>query len=203
MNLYNWSAASCPACVAFGDAFLQANVDYGTILNPARIVRNTTKMCQTDHCPFWNVGVTAIDLNEDLTGNDVCPCFDQLQTATCRDTVTQLFPTTGTRLMFDPSYSWKTEKAAIALIAATAEPLYACPSAGATLHATAGPQVQLAWAPVPPVTSYVVERATGGCAGPFAGIAAVATATYTDTAVTLGTPYGYRIRTCPFQVSNC
>ena len=206
MNLYNWSAASCPACVAFGDAFVQANADYGTILNPASILRNPTRMCQTDHCPFWNVGVTAIDLNEDLTGGDVCPCYDQLQNATCRDTVTQLYPLRGTRLMFDPNYSWKTEKAAIALIAATAQPLYACPLAGATLHATAGPQVQLAWAPVPPVTSYVVERAAGGCGGAFSGIASIAAGTteaYTDTAVALGTTYGYRVRTCPFQVSNC
>jgi hypothetical protein len=73
MNLYNWSNASCPSCVAFGDAFVQANTDYGNIIPPANIVRNTTKMCQTDHCPFWNVGVTAIDLNEDLTNNDICP----------------------------------------------------------------------------------------------------------------------------------
>src|SRR5678816_3259774 len=74
MNLYNWNTTNCPSCVAFGDAFVQANTDYGTIIDPAKIVRNTTKMCQTDHCPFWNVGVTAIDLNEDLTNNDICPC---------------------------------------------------------------------------------------------------------------------------------
>ena len=176
MNLYNWSTASCPSCVAFGDAFVQANSDYGSIINPAKIVRNTAKMCQTDHCPFWNVGVTAIDLNEDLTNNDICPCFDQFQTATCRDTVTQLYPVGGTTLMFDQSYSWPTEKAAIALIAHTAEPLYACPASGATLSATAGvQQVQLTWPDVPPVTNYVVERANGGCDGAFAGIASTTT----------------------------
>ena len=98
MNLYNWSTTSCPSCVAFGDAFVQANADYGNIINPAKIVRNTTKMCQTDHCPFWNVGVTAIDLNEDLTNNDICPCFDQFQTSTCRDTVTQTYPVGSTTL---------------------------------------------------------------------------------------------------------
>ncbi|HXU31696.1 MAG TPA: M20/M25/M40 family metallo-hydrolase [Thermoanaerobaculia bacterium] len=205
MNLYNWSTASCPSCVAFGDAFVQANSDYGTIIDPAKIVRNTTKMCQTDHCPFWNVGVTAIDLNEDLTNNDICPCFDQFQTATCRDTVTQFYPVASTTLMFDQNYSWPTEKAAIALIAHTAEPLYACPAAGATLSsATPGTgQIALSWADVPPVTNYVVERADGGCGGTFAGIASNATAGYTDAAVTAGSTYGYRIRTCPFQVSNC
>ncbi|MFY9820787.1 MAG: M28 family peptidase, partial [Thermoanaerobaculia bacterium] len=204
MNLYNWSTASCPSCVAFGDAFVQANSDYGNIIAPAKIVRNTTKMCQTDHCPFWNVGVTAIDLNEDLTNNDICPCFDQFQTSTCRDTVTQFYPTNTTTLMFDQNFSWPTEKAAIALIASTANPLYACPAAGATLSATAGTnQVSLTWPDVPPVTNYVVERAAGGCGGTFAGIASTATASYTDTAVTAGATYGYRIRTCPFQVSNC
>ena len=77
MNLYNWAPLNCPGCVAFGDAFVQANSDYSLIINPAaNIVRNQTKMCQTDHCPFWNVGVTAIDINEDLTNNDICPCFD-------------------------------------------------------------------------------------------------------------------------------
>ncbi len=204
MNLYNWSTASCPACVAFGDAFVQANSDYGTIINPAKILRNTTKMCQTDHCPFWNVGVTAIDLNEDLTDNDLCPCFDQFQSSTCRDTVTQFYPLNSTTLMFDQNYSWPTEKAAIALIASTANPLYACPAAGATLGGSAGTnQMQLSWAPVPPVTNYVVERANGGCGGSFAGIASTAAVAYTDSAVTAGSAYGYRIRTCPFQVSNC
>jgi len=204
MNLYNWNTTSCPSCVAFGDAFVQANSDYGNIINPAKIVRNTTKMCQTDHCPFWNVGVTAIDLNEDLTNNDICPCFDQSQTSTCRDTVTQFYPLNSTTLMFDQNYSWPTEKAAIALIASTANPLYACPASGATLSGTVGTnQVLLTWPDVPPVTNYVVERAGGGCGGTFAGIASTTTGSYTDTAVTAGSTYGYRIRTCPFQVSNC
>jgi len=204
MNLYNWNTTSCPSCVAFGDAFVQANADYGTIINPTKILRNTTKMCQTDHCPFWNVGVTAIDLNEDLTDNDLCPCFDQFQTSTCRDTVTQFYPTNSTTLMFDQNYSWPTEKAAIALIASTATPLYACPAAGATVNATVGAQqVQVTWPDVPPVTNYVVERASGGCAGAFAGIASTTTGSYTDTSVAGGTTYGYRVRTCPFQVSNC
>jgi hypothetical protein len=204
MDLYNWNTTNCPSCVAFGDAFVQANADYGNIIDPAKIVRNTTKMCQTDHCPFWNVGVTAIDLNEDLTNNDICPCFDHSQTSTCRDTVTQFFPTNSTTLMFDQSYSWPTEKAAIALIAHTAVPLYACPAAGATVSATQNAQqVQVTWADVPPVTSYVVERASGGCGGSFAGVATTATPSYTDAAVIAGSTYGYRIRTCPFQVSNC
>ncbi|HWU86169.1 MAG TPA: M20/M25/M40 family metallo-hydrolase [Kofleriaceae bacterium] len=204
MNLYNWSTTSCPSCVAFGDAFVQANADYGNIINPAKIVRNTTKMCQTDHCPFWNVGVTTIDLNEDLTNNDICPCFDQSQSSTCRDTVTQFYPTNSTTLMFDQNYSWPTEKAAIALIAHTAVPLYSCPASGATVSASLnGSQVNVTWADVPPVTNYVVERATGGCGGTFAGIASTATPSYTDNAVTAGSTYGYRVRTCPFQVSNC
>jgi peptidase M28-like protein/Big-like domain-containing protein len=202
MNLYNWSTTSCPTCVAFGDAFVQANADYGNIIAPAKIVRNTTKMCQTDHCPFWNIGVTAIDLNEDLTNNDICPCFDQFQSSTCRDSVTQLYPTNSTTLMFDQSFSWPTEKAAIALIASTAVPLYACPASGASVSATTtATQAQLSWADVPPVTNYVVERAAGGCSGTFSGIASTATAGYTDTPAP--STYGYRIRTCPFQVSNC
>jgi len=204
MNLFNWDIASCPACVDFGDAFVQASSDYGNIIDPARIVRNTSKMCQTDHCPFWNVGVTAIDLNEDLTNGDYCPCFDQLQTADCRDTVTQAYPVGGTALMFDRDYSWPTEKAAIALIAHTAEPLYACPAAGARLSGAAGgQQVQLTWPAVKPVTGYVVERAAGGCGGAFIGIASTTAGSYTDTDVTEGATYGYRVRTCPFQVSNC
>src|SRR4029078_8065063 len=162
MNLYNFNTTNCPSCVCFGDAFVEANADYGNIIAPAKIVRNTTKMCQTDHCPFWNVGVTAIDLNEDLTNNDIVPCFHRFHTPPCRDTVTQFYPLASTTLMFDQNYSWPTEKAAIALIAATANPPYACPAAGATLSATAGTgQVQLTWPDVPPVTNYVVERAAG------------------------------------------
>jgi hypothetical protein len=204
MNLYNWNTTSCPSCVAFGDAFVQANSDYGNIIDPTKIVRNTTKMCQTDHCSFWNAGVTAIDLNEDLTNNDLCPCFDQFQNSTCRDTVTQFYPVNSTTLMFNQNYSWPTEKAAIALIASTAVPLYACPASGATLSATvSGQQVQLTWPGVPPVTNYAVERADGGCGGTFAGIASTTTGSYTDTTVSAGSTYGYRVRTCPFQVSNC
>ncbi len=204
MNLYNWSVAACPGCVAFGDAFVQANADYGNIIAPAKIVRNQTKMCQTDHCPFWNAGAVAIDFNEDLTNNDICPCFDSSQTASCRDTVTQFYPLASTTLMFDQNFSWPTQKAAIALIAHTAEPLYACPAAGVTMSAagSAG-QVALSWGAVPPVTNYVIERAAGGCGGAFTGITQVASPGYTDTAISNGLTYGYRIRTCPFQVSNC
>jgi hypothetical protein len=204
MNLYNWSTTKCPGCVAFGDAFIQANSDYGDIIDPVKILRNTSRMCGSDHCPFWNVGVTAIDLNEDLTNLDFCPCFDRSQSSDCRDTVTQTyFPGSGT-LMFDQDYSWPTEKAAIALLAHTAEPLYACPAKGAKLNATVGrKQVQLQWPKVPRVTHSVVERAEGGCRGTFAGIASTARSVYTDTGVTAGSTYGYRIRTCPFQVSNC
>ncbi|HEY0556065.1 MAG TPA: M28 family peptidase [Thermoanaerobaculia bacterium] len=204
MNLYNWDATDCPGCVAFGDDFVAANSTYGNIIDPARIVRNTDAMCQTDHCPFWQIGVTAIDLNEDITHRDVCPCFDQLQHSDCRDTVTQISPLDSESLMFDQDYSWPTEKAAIALIAQTAQPLYACPAAGARLSATAAKrQARLAWSAVPRVTSYVVERADGGCDGPFAGIASTSKRAYVDTAVTAGSTYGYRIRTCPFQVSKC
>ena len=204
MNLYNWDAADCPSCVAFGDAFVAANSAYGRIIDPAKIVRNPARMCQTDHCPFWSIGVTAIDLNEDLTDRDICPCFDQSQNLGCRDTVTQTWPLDSSTLMFDQDYSWPTEKAAIALIAQTAQPLYACPARGAKLSAAAGARlVRLAWPAVRPVTSYVVERAEGGCGGTFTGIAATARPAYTDTAVTPGATYGYRIRTCPFQVSQC
>ena len=49
-------------------------------------------MCQTDHCPFWQVGVAAIAICEDLAHNEICPCFDQSQTSTCHDTVTQIDP---------------------------------------------------------------------------------------------------------------
>lgn len=205
MNLYNWNPADCPECVAFGDAFVQANSNYGQIIDPAKIVRNTARMCQTDHCPFWQIGVTAIDLNEDLTHGDVCPCFDQSQRPNCRDSVTQTYPVGRTTLMFDQDYSWPTEKAAIALIAQTAEPLYACPAKGARLSATAARrQVMLRWpAAVPRLIRYVVERAEGGCDGAFTGIASTTLGSYTDTHVTAGSTYGYRIRTCPFQVSNC
>jgi hypothetical protein len=161
-------------------------------------------MCATDHCPFWNVGVTAIDLNEDLTNDDTCPCFDRGQTADCRDTVTQTYPVGSSTLMFDQDYAWRTAKAAIALVAATAQPVHACPAAGASISATASAhEVSLAWADVPPVERYVVERAPGGCGGTFAGIGTSTAGSYADGTVTPGATYGYRVRTCPLQVSNC
>ena len=83
-------------------------------------------MCQTDHCPFWNVGVPAIAVLEDLHNHDICPCFDLGQSPGCHDTVTQMY---NGQLMFNQDYSWPSEKAAIALIAQLAEPLYACPAA--------------------------------------------------------------------------
>ncbi|PYQ67997.1 MAG: hypothetical protein DMF53_00760, partial [Acidobacteria bacterium] len=69
--------------------------------------------------------------------------------------------------------------------------------------ATVKQRVQLNWPAVPRVTHYVVERADGGCDGTFAGIASTTRGSYLDTAVTPGSTYGYRVRTCPFQVSNC
>jgi hypothetical protein len=148
--------------------------------------------------------VTAIDLNEDLTNLDFCPCFDRSQSSDCRDTVTQTYYPGSATLMFDQDYAWRTDKAAIALLAQTAEPLYACPASGAKLRATAArKQVQLQWPAVRPVTHYVVERADGGCGGTFDGIASTTRGSYTDKGVTAGSTYGYRVRTCPFQVSNC
>ena len=205
MNLYNWSTTSCPSCVAFGDAFVQANSDYGNIIDPAKIVRNTTKMCQTDHCPFWNVGVTAIDLNEDLTNNDICPCFDQFQTATCRDTVTQILSRRQHDVDVRSGLFVADREGGHRAHRPHRRAALRLPGRGreAQRHGGQRQQVQLTWPDVPPVTNYVVERADGGCGGTFAGIASTATGAYTDTAVTAGATYGYRIRTCPFQVSNC
>ena len=201
MDVYNWDALNSPGSVALGDAFVQANSDYGNIIPPANIVRDTSKMCQTDHCPFWDVGVAAIAVTEDLHNNDICPCFDSGQSPTCHDTVTQLW---NSQLMFTQDYSWPSEKAAIAVIAQLAEPLYACPPApvGAPSTTPGNNSVTLSWGAATGVTNYVVERAPT-CAGPFAGIASVAGTSYEDDAVANGTGYAYRIRTCPSQVSAC
>jgi hypothetical protein len=203
MDCYNWSLASSPNSVALGDAFVQANTDYGTIITPANIVRNTSHMCQTDHCPFWDAGVAAIALCEDLTNNDICPCFDNSQSSTCHDTVTQVDPNHSPRLMFNPNYSWPTEKAAIALVASLAEPLYACPGAAPTV--TAAPLdhgAHLSWPAAAGVTNYVVERAAS-CADTFTPLASVTTTTFDDGGLTNGTTYAYRLRTCPTQVGSC
>ena len=201
MNVYNWDATNSPGSVALGDAFVQANADYGSIIAPAKIVRSGSKMCQTDHCPFWDVGVAAIAVLEDLTNNDICPCFDLSQTPTCNDTVTQIF---NGQLMFTQDYSWPTEKASIAVVAQLAEPLYVCPPA--SVHppiATPGNEtVAVSWTAAPGVTNYVVERAAS-CAGPFSGIASVTGTSFEDVNVVNGTSYAYRVRTCPSQVSAC
>ena len=203
MDCYNWSVASSPASVSLGDAFVQANLDYGSIIAPANIVRDTTHMCQTDHCPFWDAGVAAIALCEDLHNNDICPCFDQSQTATCHDTVTQVDPNHSPRLLFNPTFSWPTEKASIALVASLAEPLYPCPANAPTIvPAPLDHGARLSWDPAAGVTNYVVERAAT-CSGPFTPLASVAASTYDDTGLTNGTSYAYRVRTCPNQVSSC
>ena len=205
MNLYNWDTTNSPGSVALGDLFVQASADYGNIILPGRIIRDTSKMCQTDHCPFWDVGVAAIDLNEDFVNNDYCPCFDQFQSASCHDSVTQRYPDpVSGPLLFDPDYSWPTEKTSIAVIAALAEPLYACPQAPVD-PPTATPRngrVSLAWSPAAGVSNYVVERAAS-CAGPFSGIGSVAGTSFEDVTAVNGTSYAYRVRTCPSQVSAC
>ncbi len=201
MDVYNWDATNSPGSVALGDLFVQANGDYGNIIDPAKIVRDQSKMCQTDHCPFWDVGVASIAVLEDLHNNDICPCFDERQTATCHDTVTQLW---NGQLMFTQDYSWPTEKAAIAVIAQLAEPLYACPASPVDPPVVAPGigTVALSWTEAFGVTNYVVERAAT-CAGPFAGIASVPGTSFEDTNVVSGTGYAYRVRTCPVQVSAC
>jgi len=146
MNDYNWDATNSPGSVALGQAFVDANSDYGPIITPANIYRPTNKMCQTDHCPFWNVGVAAIAICEDLGHNEICPCFDQGQTSTCHDTVTQIDPNHPAQLMFDQDFSWKTEKTAIATVAHLAEPLYACPASAPTPTITPGNNIlHLSW----------------------------------------------------------
>src|SRR5262249_39718941 len=117
MDVYNWDATNSPASVGIGDTFVQASADYGNIIDPSKIVRDTSEMCQTDHCPFWQVGVPAIAVLEDLHNNDICPCFDQGQSASCHDTVTQIY---NGQLMFTQDFSWPSEKTAIATIATLA-----------------------------------------------------------------------------------
>jgi len=201
MNVYNWDVTNSPGSVALGDAFVQSNADYGSIIVPAKIVRNTDKMCQTDHCPFWDVGVAAIAVLEDVTNNDICPCFDQSQTPTCNDTVTQLY---NGQLMFTQDYSWPSEKASIAVVAQLAEPLYACPPSpvGPPDVVAGNDSVAISWTAAPGVTNYVVERAAS-CAGPFSGVASATGTSFEDVNVVNGTSYAYRIRTCPSQVSAC
>ena len=200
MNCYNWDTTNSPASVGLGDAFVQANSDYGTIIDPAKIVRDTSKMCQTDHCPFWDVGVGAIALLEDLHNNDICPCFDQSQTPTCHDTVTQIY---NNEPMFTPDYSWPTEKAAVALVASLAQPLYACPAAAPAVTPTPrNKAVFLNWTPAPGVTDTVIERASS-CAGPFTPIASAKGSSWEDIGLTNGTSYAYRLRTCPTQTGPC
>ena len=201
MDVYNWDSVNSPLSVAMGDTFVQANADYGNIIDPAKIVRDTSKMCQTDHCPFWDVGVPAIAVTEDLHNGDICPCFDQFQTSTCNDTVTQIY---NGQPMFTPDFSWPSEKAAIATIATLAQPLYACPVApvGTPAAVAGNSSVKLTWGAAPEVTNYVVERAAS-CAGPFTGIGSVTGAAFEDTTAANGTTYAYRVRTCPTQVSAC
>jgi hypothetical protein len=201
MDVYNWDATNSPGSVALGDAFVQANADYGNIIAPAKIVRDTSKMCQTDHCPFWDVGVAAIAVTEDLHNNDICPCFDQFQTPTCHDTVTQIY---NGQLMFTQDYSWPSEKAAIAVVAQLAEPLYPCPAAAVDPPAATpgNSSVAISWNAAAGVTHYVVERAET-CAGPFAGIGSVTGTSFEDVGVVNGTSYAYRVRTCPAQASAC
>ena len=200
MDVYNWDTVNSPASVAMGDTFVQANADYGNIIDPAKIVRDTSKMCQTDHCPFWSVGVAAIAVTEDLHNNDICPCFDQSQTSTCHDTVTQLW---NSQLMFTQSYSWPSEKAAIATIAHLAEPLYACPPSAPDASAAVGNNtVRVTWPSAPGVTNYVVERGAT-CAGAFTALGSTPGLAFDDNTAVNGTPYAYRIRTCPAQTGAC
>jgi len=203
MNDYNWDAVNSPGSVALGQAFVDANNDYGPIIAPANIYRPTNKMCQTDHCPFWNVGVAAIAICEDLGHSEICPCFDQSQNSTCHDTVTQIDPTHPAQLMFDPDFSWKTQKTAIATVAHLAEPLYTCPASAPTPTITPGNNVlHVSWPAAVGVTNYVVEKAAT-CAGPFTPITSATGTTYEDQGVANGNSYAYRIRTCPTQTSAC
>lgn len=201
MDVYNWDSVNSPGSVALGDTFVQANADYGNIIDPSKIVRDTSKMCQTDHCPFWDVGVPAIAVTEDLHDNDICPCFDQYQSSTCYDTVTQIY---NGQPMFTPDYSWPSEKAAIATVATLADPLYACPASpvDAPAAVAGNDSVKLSWGAAPGVTNYVVERASS-CAGSFSGIGSVPGTSFEDTTAVNGTTYAYRVRTCPAQVSAC
>jgi hypothetical protein len=203
MDCYNWSTASSPQSVELGDAFVQANADYGPIIAPAVIFRPTNMMCQTDHCPFWQVGLAAIAITEDLFHNEICPCFDRPNRQTCHDTITQIDPTHPGQLMFDQNYSWPSEKAAIATIAHLAEPLYACPPAPLTLTGTPGDHVaHLSWPAGSGVTNFVIEKASS-CAGPFTPLTSATGTSYDDTGLTNLTTYAYRLRTCPTQTSAC
>src|SRR5262249_43246838 len=105
--------------------------------------------------------------------------------------------------IFNPDFSWPSEKTAIATVAAVANPIYACPASAPTpTPSVASHTVNLSWDPAAGVTNYVVERAAS-CAGPFTGVTSATSPSYQDTGLTNGATYAYRIRTCPTQVSAC
>jgi hypothetical protein len=171
MDVYNWNALNSPASVALGDAFVQANSDYGTIIDPAKIVRDTSKMCQTDHCPFWNVGVGR---NRGHRGPAQQRHLPLLRPVPDLDLPRHRHPDLQRAADVHAGLLLALGEGAVALVAALADPLYACPAAAPT--PTAIPEnkgVRLAWPAAAGVTHYVVERAVGAAPAPSPPVASV------------------------------
>lgn len=144
---------------------------------------------RSDHASFWQANVGAIELAENFfndglpggcSGSDANPAYH---------TVNDKLPT---NLM--PSFGFDIGRTAIATVSGMAIPLQACfanaPAPTVTPHATS---VDLAWPALAGATSYRIYRSTLGCGGPWAEIAQVGSASYTDSPVTQNSTYNYYV----------
>ena len=190
--------------VALGDAFVQANArlrqhhrlrrrSSATRPRCARPITARSGTSASPRSPSPRTCTTTTSARASISS----------RSPTCHDTVTQMW---NGQLMFTQDYSWPSEKAAIAVVAAPGRAALRLPggrrrSAGGRRRRTT--RVASRWTAAAGVTNYVVERAAT-CAGTVHRRSPRWPARATRTsAVVNGTSYAYRVRTCPTQVSAC
>jgi len=185
-----------------GTCFSEVIDNYG--LNLTYDYLTSTATGASDHAPFWNAGVGAIEVLENYYNNGLpggCVGSDR--------NPNYHFTTDRIAYMNLP-VTWAISQAGIGTAASLADPLGLCFATNPEVTAT--PQansILLSWPEIVDADIYNVYRSSTTCEGTFTQVAQVSTNSYEDTEIEFDKNYFYKVQAaetgavCFSQLSNC
>jgi leucyl aminopeptidase len=169
-----------------GQCFVNTISSYS--LNLSYDYLTTSATTYSDHAPFWDMGVGAIEVLENFYDNGLpSGCVGS-------DRNPHYHKTTDTLDNMNLPTAFEIAKGGIATAAGLAGPMDACFAETPTLTAiNGGSSINLTWTAVSGAESYLVYRSNEGCSGSWDLIATTESLTYQDTAAKPGTSTAYQV----------
>ncbi|NLE84647.1 MAG: M28 family peptidase [Chloroflexi bacterium] len=189
-----------------GTCFTDVNNNYNLGLSHDYIT--TGAIWASDHASFWNAGVGAIEILENMdahpASNPAYGCGGRKDENPHYHRITDTIDK-----MYMPA-TFATVKAGVGTVASLANPMGKCFGGDPVLKATTQEEsVLLTWQALAGAETYNVYRGTATCQGAMTQIAQVTTNSFEDTNIQFDRNYFYKIEAvdnetvCRSQLSNC